>query len=68
MPFISPKDEPFMVTPRAALAVGDEGHAALQRRRCIRGEQVGRQPDRIDMAIGGDHVVFHFLSSRQTRH
>jgi hypothetical protein len=56
MPFISPKDEPFLVT-----------HSLPRSPSVIRGEQIGRQPDQVDMAIGRDHVVFHFLSSERAR-
>ena len=43
----------------AARSVGDIGHALLERGGGVGGEQVGRQPDHIDMAIGRDDVVFH---------
>ena len=35
------------------------GMRSLSAAEALAGEQVGRQPDQIDMAIGGDDVVFH---------
>ena len=40
--------------------VGHVGHAVLHCGRGIGGEQIGRQPDQIDMAVGRDHIVFHW--------
>src|SRR5438046_8482089 len=45
-------------------AVDDMRHAVFQRCRGVLGEEVGRQPDQVDMAIGGDDVVFHGRSSK----
>jgi hypothetical protein len=43
----------------AARSVGNIGHAVLELGGGVGGEQVGRQPDQIDVAIGRDDVVFH---------
>ncbi len=37
----------------------DMGHAVLEGGRCVGREQVGRQPDQVNVAVGGDDVVFH---------
>ena len=43
----------------AARPLGDIGHAVLDRGRRVGGEQIGRQPDQIDVAISRNDVVFH---------
>ena len=55
----------------AARAVGDIGHAVLQSGRRVRGEEVGRQPDQIDMAIGRDRLCtaspfLHFVLPKRS--
>ena len=45
----------------AARPVGHVRHAVFVRRAGILDEEVGRQPDQIDMAVGRDDVVFHFF-------
>ena len=43
--------------------VRDIGHAVLHRRRRLGHEKIGRHPAQIDVAIGGNTVVFHGRSS-----
>jgi len=43
----------------AARPFGHIGHAVLELGGGVGGEQVGRQPDQVDMAIGRNDVVFH---------
>jgi hypothetical protein len=45
----------------AARPVGHVRHTVFVRRAGVGGEEVGRQPDQIEVAVGRDHVVFHFF-------
>src|SRR5712691_2790084 len=44
---------------RTVRAVGDERHPVTHRHRSVRGEQVGREPGHVDVAVGRDPRVFH---------
>jgi hypothetical protein len=44
---------------RALGSVGDERHAVTHGRGGIRGEEIGRQPRQIDVAVGGDDLIVH---------
>ncbi len=44
---------------RALGPVGDIGHALSHGRRRVRGEEIRRQPDQVEMAVGGDDAVVH---------
>src|SRR5205823_4674959 len=44
---------------RPLRAVAHVGHAVAQRRRGVGGEEIGRQPAEIHVAVGGDHLVAH---------
>ena len=46
---------------RALFAVGDIGHAVFQRLGRVGGEQIRGQPRKVDVAVGGNHTVFHEL-------
>ncbi len=45
----------------AVRSFADERHPLLELARRFRGEEIRRQPDHIEMAIGGDSLVLHVL-------
>src|SRR6202022_5087672 len=45
----------------AVRAFADERHPLLELARRLRGEEIRRQPDHIEMAIGRDSFVLHLL-------
>ena len=53
--------------PLAVGAILDKGHAVAQLARGARGEQIGRQPRQIEMAIGGNPAVLHGKPSNARR-
>ena len=60
MPFTRPNLAPLRADPFRSLRSVDRRRACgPSARRRVLGEQVGRQPDQVDMAVGGDDVVFH---------
>src|SRR4029077_17206057 len=46
-------------------SVLDVGHAVLERRRRVRGEQIGWDPGQVDVAVGGDPLVAHDAPFRE---
>src|SRR6266481_2736806 len=50
----------------AVRLIGDKRHLLLQGARRLRGEEIRRQPDHIEMTIGRDAPVLHSLSSTVT--
>ena len=49
---------------RAVRPVRGEGHAVLERRRGVRGEQIRRHPGQVEVAVGGNPRVAHVAPPR----
>jgi hypothetical protein len=47
----------------AVRSLADERHPLLELAGSLRGEEIGRQPDHVEMAIGRDTLVVHLLRS-----
>src|SRR5213594_1757251 len=57
---MSPNEPPFLAGPvRTVGPVRDVWHARLHLRGGVRREQVGRDPRKVDVAVGGDSRVAH---------
>ena len=60
MPFTRPNLAPLADTHSGPFGPSTTcGMRSLNCGRGVLGEEIGRQPDQVDMAIGGDDVVFH---------